>query len=80
LDVLHLLRLAGHIPAGAINDRDEDDRVASLVAMLRQAGRDGYLTDERYQFLQTLIEWVRVTAPTTGAPPSVPPSTPGVTY
>src|SRR4051812_41301709 len=69
LDVLRLLRLAGHIPAGAMTDRDEDARIASLIAMLRQAGRDGYLTDDRYGALSTLIEWLRVTPPATDTSP-----------
>jgi transcriptional regulator with XRE-family HTH domain len=63
LDVLRLLRLAGHIPPGVLEDQDEDERIASMIAMLRQAGRDGRLTDERYLMLYTLLEFIRTTAP-----------------
>ena len=75
LDVLRLLRLAGHIPPGVTADQDEDARIASLIAMLRQAGRDGHLTDDRYGVLSTLIEWIRVTEPTSASL-----TTPGVTH
>jgi transcriptional regulator with XRE-family HTH domain len=77
LDVLRLLKLAGHIPADVMTDQDEDPRIASFIAMLRQAGRDRYLTEDRYQMLYTLMEWIRVTPPGTSTPPSAPLTTPG---
>jgi hypothetical protein len=43
--------------------------------MLRQTGRDGHLTDERYLMLYTLMEWIRVTEPA-----SAPLTTPAVTH
>src|SRR4051812_44504018 len=81
LDVLRLLRLAGHIPAGVLEDNDTVARVASLVAMVRQAGRDGYLTEERYLMISTLVDWLRLNAPlTTVTPRRVPLTTPGVSH
>lgn len=81
LDVLHLLHLAGHIPAGALGaDDDHDPRLASLIAMLRQADREGHLTDDRYGFVYTLIEWIRVTPPGAETLRSAPLTTPGVTH
>jgi transcriptional regulator with XRE-family HTH domain len=74
LDVLHLLKLAGHIPPGVgVGEEERDPRLAALITMLRQAGRDGHLTDDRYLMLHTLIEWIRVTEPTVA-----PFTTPGV--
>jgi transcriptional regulator with XRE-family HTH domain len=57
LDVLRLLRLAGHIPAGAMGDQD-GERPSSLIAMLRQAEAAGHLTDDRYGMLRTMVGWV----------------------
>jgi transcriptional regulator with XRE-family HTH domain len=79
LDVLRLLRFSGHIPAGVMEE-EEDTRLASLIAMLRQAGRDEHLTHDRYMFLYTLVEWMRVTPPQSDNLGSPPLTTPAVTY
>jgi transcriptional regulator with XRE-family HTH domain len=71
LDVLRLLRLSGHIPSSAMAERDEDERISSFIAMLRQAARDGYLTEERYRMLAMLMEFIRTTEPVT--PPNTRP-------
>jgi len=54
---------------------EEDERLSSLMVMLRHTEREGHLTDERYLMLHTIIEWMRVTAPT-----PVPLSTPDIAH
>lgn len=63
LDERKLLILSGHLSASG--EEDEDERLASLFTKLRQAAREGHLTDERCLMLDTLIEWIRVTPATT---------------
>ena len=67
IDVLRLLKLAGHVPPG-VGGEDDDPDLTSLIIMLRQSAREGHLTDDRYGMLSTLIEWVRVTKPTSALP------------
>jgi transcriptional regulator with XRE-family HTH domain len=63
IDVLRLLKLAGHIPPGVLDEGEDSPETANLVAMIRQAGRDGYITTERCLMLFTLIEFIRTTPP-----------------
>jgi transcriptional regulator with XRE-family HTH domain len=73
LDVLHLLNLAGHIPPGVIGDEGVGDDARAILAMIRQADRDGRLTPERVLMLHTLVELIRtmpaVTTPHTNSHP-----------
>ena len=63
LDVLKLLELSGHIPAGVVGHQD-DDRLADLFTTMRQITWN----DDRSGMLRTQLDWMRdnnlVTTPT----------------
>lgn len=64
ISVLDLLRKADHIPADAEGGADQDnERLARLIVMLRQTDRDGYLSEDRYGALHTMLDWMRNNEP-----------------
>ena len=70
ISAFDLLRKAGHIPADAEGGSDQDnERLARLIVMLRQTDRDGYLSDDRYGALHTMLDWMRNNEPTSAVGP-----------
>jgi hypothetical protein len=72
--------MAGRFASKRRDSWDGSGRSRPFSRTLRQAEREGHLTDDRYMFLRTLIEWIRVTPPDTDKLQNAHLTTPGVAH